>query len=811
LADTINDYQVPLSFSNGLTKNGRNITLGGALGSNVAFTGAGNIAMSGTGTLTVASIGTGVVKSTAGLLGLATPGADFENPLTFSNGLTRTVNAITLGGALASNVTFTGAGNIAMTGTGTLKVASLGTGVVKSTAGLLGLATPGADFENPLTFSNGLTRTVNAITLGGALGSDATFTGSGNIAMTGTGTLKVGALGGVAKFSAGLLGLATPGTDFENPLTFSNGLTRTVNAITLGGALASNVSFTGAGNIAMSGTGTLTVASIGTGVVKSTAGLLGLATPGTDFENPLTFSNGLTRTVNAITLGGALSSNVNFTGAGNIAMSGTGTLTVASIGTGIVKSTAGLLGLATPGTDFENPLTFSNGLTRTTNAITLGGALTSNVVFTGANSISIASLNTGLVKATAGLLVPAIAGTDFENPLTFSNGLTRTVDAITLGGSLANDVNFSGTGNIAITGSGSFTVSSLGTGMLKSTSGLLAVATSGTDYQSPMSAGDGITISSSTIISLGGTLTGDATFTGSGNLVMGSGTLNVPTLGTGIAKFNSGLLGIATPGYDFETPLTFSNGLSRSGNAVSLGGALSSDASFTGAYNLVMTAGSINITSLGSGLVKANSGVLVPATPGTDFENPLSFSNGLTRTVDAITLGGSLASDVNFTGSGNINLTGSGAVVISTSGNGNALDATTSGTGWAGSFTSGASGNGLYVSAANGQTGLQINSGSVVLSHTDQPITPALTVDAGTNGVIAIDNGIGATYNITLNTGTNGQLVYIFNGDTANSAALIAGTSGLHINNTGPNSIAPGNTLILIYVTNAAGSGWVTK
>lgn len=60
-----------------------------------------------------------------------------------------------------------------------------------------------------------------------------------------------------------------------------------------------------------------------------------------------------------------------------------GEVTIHNLGDGLVKSTSGVLSNATAGTDFENPLTFSNGLTRTTNAIKLGGALTETTTVSG--------------------------------------------------------------------------------------------------------------------------------------------------------------------------------------------------------------------------------------------------------------------------------------------------------------------------------------------------------------------------------------------------------------------------------------------
>jgi hypothetical protein len=85
---------------------------------------------------------------------------------------------------------------------------------------------------------------------------------------------------------------------------------------------------------------------------------------------------------------------------------------------------------------------------------TIGGTLG----VTGA--ITASNLNAGgIVKAnaTTGELVLATAGTDFENPLTFSNGLTRTSNSVALGGTLSANTSINlNSFNLAITGAGNF-------------------------------------------------------------------------------------------------------------------------------------------------------------------------------------------------------------------------------------------------------------------------------------------------------------------------------------------------------------------
>src|SRR4030043_1692957 len=75
----------------------------------------------GTGVTVTNLAGGGMVKSTGGLLGIATSTSDYEVPLTFTNGLTRTLNDIHLGGTLQNatdialggfNFTYSGTGNV---------------------------------------------------------------------------------------------------------------------------------------------------------------------------------------------------------------------------------------------------------------------------------------------------------------------------------------------------------------------------------------------------------------------------------------------------------------------------------------------------------------------------------------------------------------------------------------------------------------------------------------------------------------------------------------------------------------------------
>ena len=86
----------------------------------------------------------------------------------------------------------------------------------------------------------------------------------------------------------------------------------------------------------------------------------------------------------------------------------------------------------------------------------------------------------------------------------------------------------------------------------------------------------------------------------------------------------------------------------------------------------ITSSGTITFSDLTGGLLKADaSGVLSIATGGTDYENPLTFQNALTRTTDTIELGGSLVKATTITQAGYnliFNLTGSGDFIVQDNG-----------------------------------------------------------------------------------------------------------------------------------------------
>jgi hypothetical protein len=415
-------------------------------------------------------------------------------------------------------------------------------------------------------------------------------------------------------------------------------------------------------------------------------------------------------------------------------------------------------------------------------------------------NVTISSLTAGgLVKAdpATGLLSIASGGADFEAPLTFTNGLTRTVNTVALGGALTatTTITTASSKDFVIAGAGNIQFSALTGGIIKTNgSGVLSIAASGTDYEPALTFNNGLTRTSNTI-TLGGALTASTTITtasGKDLIVAGGGNIQFSSLTGGLLKTNgSGVLSIATSGTDYESPLTFNNGLTRTASTIKLGGTLTAatDIPLAG-FDLTLSGSSGNVAI---GQTSTAARLDVKSSTSTTGIKSLASGSAAGKAADFSSDNSSNASNV---------------VSISGAGSADALSVSTSGGGYAASFTGTGSSKGISVTAVAGQTGVIVNTGSVILSHTNATAATSQTFGGGGNAVVAIDNGSSGAISITLSAGTNGQILYIFNGDGTNTATI---TAGLHTSNTGPVAIAPGKTLECIYVTNGTGSGWVTR
>lgn len=213
----------------------------------------------------------------------------------------------------------------------------------------------------------------------------------------------------------------------------------------------------------------ITLSTSVTGVLKGNGTAISAAVSGTDYEVPLTFSTGLTRSTNTITV----NTTQNIAKLSNLTTNGF-LKTTSSDGTLSVDTNTYLTGNQT--------ITLSGDVTGsgTTSIATTVGKI---------NGVSLAGLATGILKNTTTTGIPsiAVAGTDYEVPLTFSTGLTKTTNTITVNTSQ----NISTLSNLTTNG---YVKTSGGTGALSVATGVpLSDINSGTNKQVIYGTGSGVT------------------------------------------------------------------------------------------------------------------------------------------------------------------------------------------------------------------------------------------------------------------------------------------------------------------------------
>jgi hypothetical protein len=165
-----------ISVTNGLTKNGSVISLGGTL------TGATTLATSATNVLNITGLQTSAttdsvvtIDAATGQLRRTTMAIIGANSFTADNGLTKLGNNVKLGGAL------TAATSIATTATNTISFTGLQGGLATDSvmtitaAGVVQRMSMSALGANSITVSNGLTKVGNNISFGGALSTATTL------------------------------------------------------------------------------------------------------------------------------------------------------------------------------------------------------------------------------------------------------------------------------------------------------------------------------------------------------------------------------------------------------------------------------------------------------------------------------------------------------------------------------------------------------------------------------------------------------------------------------------------------------------
>lgn len=367
---------------------------------------------------------TGIVKASAGVTSAATPGTDYENPLTFSSGLNRSSNTITIPAGGVTNSML--AGSIDLTSK-VINVLPLANGGFTITSAVLG-DTWYASGANTITALPGNTTTTKKFKIQTGNGSVSAAPVWGTIVAADlplislnsgvTGNLSVGNLNGGSGASPTTFwrgdntwatpsgsGNVTAGTLTANQIVLGNGGTAIVTLGSLGttttllhGNAAGAPTF-GAVNLASDITGNIPIANIASGSGASSSTFLRgdntwATPPGTGTVTTLSVAsaNGFAGSVATATT--------------------TPVITISTSITGIIKGAGSALTAATAGTDYEVPLSFSTGLTRASNTVSVNSSqsintlsnLTSNGLVTtsgGTGSLSVSAMGTGSLAALA--------------------------------------------------------------------------------------------------------------------------------------------------------------------------------------------------------------------------------------------------------------------------------------------------------------------------------------------------------------------------------------------------------------------------
>jgi hypothetical protein len=646
--------------SNGLTKSGKTVQLGGTL------TSATTIANSGANTLRISGLASGdlndslvVVDPTTGeLLRVSFNRLSKVDSTTASNGLTLTGKDVRLGGNLTAATTITNNANTLTIATGgtALNVTGLTSGALTDslvtvnagTGRINRIASSQLLKSDSTTASNGLTLTGKDVRLGGTLTSATTITNSG------ANTLRISGLASgdlndslvVADATTGeLLRVSSARLSKVDSTTASNGLTLTGKDVRLGGNLTAATTITNNAN-------TLTIATGGTAlnVTGLTSGALtdSLVTvnAGTGRINRIassqllksdstTASNGLTLTGKDVRLGGTLTS------ATTIANSGANTLRISGLASGdlndslvVADATTGeLLRVSSARLGKVDSTTASNGLTLTGKDVRLGGTLTAATTITnsGANTLRISGLASGdlndslvVADATTGeLLRVSSARLSKVDSTTASNGLTLTGKDVRLGGNLTAATTITNNTNALTiaTGGTAFNVTGLTSGALTDslvtvnagTGRINRIASSQLLKSDSTTASNGLTLTGKDV-RLGGTLTAATTITNSG-----ANTLRISGLASGdlndslvVADATTGeLLRVSTARLSKSDSTTATNGLTLTGKDVRLGGNLTGATTVTTTATNTLAIAGLQTSSLNDSVLMISSGNVV--------------------------------------------------------------------------------------------------------------------------------------------------------------------------------------------------------
>jgi hypothetical protein len=304
-------------------------------------------------------------------------------------------------------------------------------------------------------------------------GTGTSITNTNGIRITNSDTTKFTAAGSIWVTSAGKIRFY----DYAGRHTLGTGGTSGLSTVLSTGHIFVGNGSNIATDVAVSGDVTLS----SSGVVSIGAGKVTNAMLAGSISNANLLNSSISIAGNSTSLGGSVTQDqiTGLSSTGIIKRTAANTLGIAVSSTDYAPATSGTSLLkgngsggftnATAGSDYENPITFSTGLTRLTNTVTVNTSqnistlsnLTSNgLVKTsgGTGALSIASSGTDYAPATSGSSIlkgngsggfsNAGAGTDYESPLTFSSPLSRSTNTISLG---TVPISIGGTNNTSFT------------------------------------------------------------------------------------------------------------------------------------------------------------------------------------------------------------------------------------------------------------------------------------------------------------------------------------------------------------------------
>lgn len=809
------------------TTNGGPLALTIANGGTLTSTAAGAISVNGA----ITQSGTGAV-SLSGTIGTTTAAISFAGPITMaadtSIGTGAGPGGITLSStvqgahnltldALGGNITLGGAAGIALTPLTSLTInhaANVSTQAITSATISQVTGTGTTTFNGALATSG-----ASGITLAGT-----GFTFNAPFTTTGVGTVTI--------TNSGLANIAGPGTVAKGLVINGTGTSQLSSSITAGDPIQilTNLAVTGPSSLdtsatgklievlgTVTGTGSLTlssgsgnilflqnIASVGAFTISSAANVTMQGITATSIaQSGVTGSTIFNTDLSTSGPSGIGISGVAITFIGNVTAGGTGPITITN--SGLLTTTDGTV--FTAGGPFTQ---LGAGNLNLTGDIITNGTITFGTLAGPNGAITLiwpTTMNTG---GSAGITIYDTIDGNF--PLTLTAGtadinLNATVGGITpIGAFTVNSVHDLNVGSVfalsvaQVSGSGTFSVGTVGTPGTLSTTGASGVTSTGTNFfrhgTLTTTNGGSVTITNS------GTVTGQIGNTTSINgsyILNGTGSLNF----VGSATVNGAII--------FAEPITLlGNATLTSGSLGITLGAINND--LMGAHTLTLNAGlgpvslgAIGATTPVSAITINNaSNVTTAAVSAASFSAPSFTGTALfggavsTTNGTGIVLTGpavSFNSNVTTAGSGPLTITNTGLLTIA-NGTTVSLSGPLSQTGTGGTVSLG---------------GSVISPGSISFAG-PIALTATSSLDASSGaGNIVLSQTINGAFGLTLKAGTGTMTVTgIIGATTPPTSLILQGSTGITLSNTmavaGPFTIvSAGGTTILNGVLTAAG------